>query len=372
MDYNENFRRFRVSDSMYDSWTKNRQPYIATVELLSACNLSCIHCYLGVHRQEPQQLTYAQLLHILDELREAGVLQIALTGGECMLRPDFPQIYEYAKKSGFLVTVFSNLTVLTQDILDKLIEYPPFSVEISLYGASEDTYRKITGQRVFEKVMSNIAVLVENKIHIGLKTPLIIQNSDDKQALEDIAKSFGTELRVGFAMSPTIDKELYPEKFALDLSTRFLHESSNAVGDTTGLKESDINNPWGEIYDSGGFVPQFICNPGVSDVFVDYMGNVAPCVAYRSISKSLLEHSFQEIWDGFAYLKKMPCLPNNKCIRCESRYFCTICVAEQDTLRNDFCYTPQDVCIYAQARKKYYKDQLCVSDVLDFIKESGM
>jgi Predicted Fe-S oxidoreductases len=372
MDYNENFQRFRISDTLYDSWTKNRQPYIATFELLSSCNLSCIHCYLGVHRMEPKQLTYTQVTHILDELKDAGVLQVALTGGECMLREDFSEIYEYAKKLGFLVTVFTNLTCLSETVLKKFIDYPPFCVEISLYGASEETYSRITGQRVFEKVMANIKSLFGSRIRFALKTPLIIQNSDDKGALEDIARSFGTDLRIAFAMSPTIDQELYPENFSLNLSTRFLHEISNVVGDITGLKESNIKNPWGAIYDAGEFVPQFICNPGVNDVFVDYKGYVSPCVAYRSKGLSLLEHSFQDIWDSFSCLKKMPVQRNYKCIRCESRYFCNICVAEQDMIHHDLCHIPKDVCVYAQARRKYYCEKKSISNVLDFIRESGM
>ena len=370
MDFNENFQRFRVSDEIYDSWTKNRQPYIATFELLSACNLKCIHCYLGVHRQKLEQLTYEQVIHVLDELVEAGVLQIALTGGECMLREDFPLIYEYAKKSGFLVTVFTNLTNLTDDILSKFIELPPFSVEISLYGASNETYKRITGEAVYDTVISNIEKLVSHNINVSIKTPIIKQNKDDQQKLEEIARSFNTELRVGFAMSPTIDHELYPEEFALDLCTRFKHEVRDVNRNDIKLKESDINNPWGVRYYAGEFAPQFICNPGVSDVFVDYKGNISPCVAFRSIGKNIFETPLKDIWKSFAWIKQLPAQPGNKCIHCESRYFCNICVAEQIDLFNNYCNTPEDVCIYAQARKKFYKDGVSTSDILNFIESS--
>lgn len=372
MEYEEGFPRFSISDDIYKVWVKDHQPYIATFELTPCCNFRCIHCYLGVHREEKQALSYDQVTHILDELKEAGVLQIALTGGECMMRKDFADIYLYAKRSGFLVTVFSNLSLLTDEILKCFSEYPPFSVEVSLYGASEETYESITGKRAFQQVLNNLQKLKEKDIHFSLKTPLILQNSKDEAALEKIAESFGKKLRIGFAMSPTIDCELYPTSFALDLETRFRHELSNAVNQEIGLNEADIENPWGEQLDSGAFAPQFICNPGVNDVFVDYMGNVLPCVAYRSKGKSLLSSSFSDIWESFRYFKSIPALPGNKCVRCDSRYFCSICVGEQDELYHDMCRIPHDVCIYAQARKKLYKDKEDPDAILTFIRENEL
>ena len=320
MDYEENFERLRISDEQYDSWTRDHQPYVATFELLPNCNFECIHCYLGVHRQEKEMLSLKKVKHVLDELQNAGVLQLALTGGECTLRKDFPEIYRYAKKLGFIVTVFTNASNITDDLMDAFCEFPPFSVEISLYGASRETYRRVTKRDAFDEVMSNIEKLYRSGIHFSLKTPLIKQNADDEEALEKIAKHYDLDLRIGFAMSPTIDKELYPEEYAIDLERRFLHEINNAIGLDTGLTEAEIHNPWGEIYDRGEFVPQYICNPGVSDVFVDYKGYVCPCIAYRNKGISLFEKSFEEIWKSFRYFKEIPVNPHSKCMRCQSRY----------------------------------------------------
>ena len=371
MDYDENFARFQISDDIYDEWTKNHQPYIATFELTPQCNFQCIHCYLGVHRTEPKILSYEQIIAIIDQLKDAGVLQLALTGGECTLRPDFPAIYEYAKKSGFIVSVFSNMSYLPEELLEMFKKYPPFSVEVSLYGASEDTYKTVTGHSAYRRVMQNLRTLHSCGIRISLKAPLILQNHKDQAMLEEIAHSIGTNLRIGFAMSPTIDQELYPVSFAIGIKERFLHEVENLVGKETGYKDADMENPWGDILDKGGFAPQFICNPGVSDVFVTYEGKVCPCVAYRSKGISLLEHDFFEIWDSFRNLKQIPALPDNKCIRCESRYLCNICVGEQDELYGDMCHRPLDVCVYAQARKRFYKDKQDISEILSFIDDAS-
>lgn len=368
MDYEENFQKLRISDEQYDSWTRDHQPYIATFELLPNCNFECIHCYLGVHRQYDNMLTFDEIKHVLDELQSAGVLQLALTGGECTLRNDFSQIYEYAKKLGFIVTVFTNASHITPEILRVFKEYPPFSIEISLYGASEETYLRVTKRNMFRTVMDNIETLYKEGIRFSLKTPLIVQNADDEEELEKIAQKYGQTLRIGFAMSPTIDKELYPEEYTIDLEKRFEHEINNSIGLDTGLTEAEIHNPWGEVFDRGEFVPQYICNPGVSDVFVDYQGNVCPCIAYRNKGKSLFDHSMKEIWQSFKYFKEIPVNPRSKCLRCQSRYFCSICLAEQENIYGDICHTPKDVCTYARARKMYYKDKKSKEAIIDFIR----
>ena len=66
MDYEESFEKQRISDEQYNSWTKDHQPYIATFELLPNCNFECIHCYLGVHRQENKILTTDEIRHVLN------------------------------------------------------------------------------------------------------------------------------------------------------------------------------------------------------------------------------------------------------------------------------------------------------------------
>lgn len=369
MDFEEGFERLTVSDALYDSWTRDHQPYICTFELLPNCNFKCIHCYLGVHRTVDEILDTDRIKYVLDELKRAGVLQLALTGGECTLRKDFLEIYEYAKRSGFIVTVFTNASHITDRMIRVFREYPPFSVDISLYGASEQTYKAITGEAAFQTVLDNVRKLYENGIHFTLKTPFIIQNIADGEKLREIARSFDTELRIGFAMSPTIDRELYPETFAVDLKTRFLFEADDAIALKSGYRDADTENHWGEVYDRGEFVPQFICNPGVSDVFVDYKGNVCPCIAYRSKGISIFEKPFDEIWSSFKDIKKIPALPGNKCIKCDSRYFCNICVAEQDTVYNDMCHRPPEVCAYAKARKRFFKDDWSVERVAAFLEE---
>ena len=58
---------------------------------------------------------------------------------------DFAEVYTRAKERGTLVTVFTNATLVDEDIVRLFEDLPPQEVEVSLYGASEDVYERVTG-----------------------------------------------------------------------------------------------------------------------------------------------------------------------------------------------------------------------------------
>src|SRR2546427_12764427 len=91
-----------------------------------------------------QELSFPEIVRIMNEIHEAGCLELTLTGGEPLARRDFLDIYTYAKQKGFLVTVFTNGTLLTEKIAAYRLQYPPAMIEISFHGLTEDSFERIT------------------------------------------------------------------------------------------------------------------------------------------------------------------------------------------------------------------------------------
>ena len=79
----------------------NSIPWFVTVELTLNCNLKCLHCY-NFDRQHsmPDNLkitmSKSRILKLIDELKRAGTLMIAFSGGEALLEPN---LFEYIKKA---------------------------------------------------------------------------------------------------------------------------------------------------------------------------------------------------------------------------------------------------------------------------------
>lgn len=362
-------KALQIDEYNNEIWKHNRQPLVATFELNPNCNLHCIHCYLGKHRVTDKMLSLDQIKEILDWLADAGVLHLALTGGECTIRKDLPEIYEYAKKKGFLVTLFTNGVEIPEEIYDLFEKYPPFYVDISLYGASEDTYEVITGKRVFRKVINTFEKLYEKGIVFGIKTPIMRQNQKDFEKMNKIAEKYGVPYRTGYVMLSTIDSETYPIEFMIPASEMIKLEVSDPIMKEIGFNDADTVNPWGERFKNGEFVPLFICNPGVNDVIVDFKGNICPCAGYRHIGKNIFESSFKEIWKSFEYLKKIPATSKNKCIHCQSRFFCRVCPAEQEQKTGDLESVSPEICAFAHAKKMFYKDRMSLESILETLNK---
>ncbi len=134
----DQFRRKLIS-----KWLAQRVPLAGSMELDLNCNLQCVHCYRDGDWPR-RALGTGEVIEILDQMAEAGTLWLLLTGGEIFLRPDFFEIYEHARRSGFLITLFTNATLITEEIADHLAAQPPRKIEVTLYGTTRETYEKVT------------------------------------------------------------------------------------------------------------------------------------------------------------------------------------------------------------------------------------
>src|SRR5215831_2575170 len=163
---------------------QKRIPIEGTLETTYRCNLNCVHCYVnepaGSVEERERELSLERLKQLIDEIVAEGTLFVLFTGGEVLLRPDFPDLYLYARAQGLLVTIFTNGTLVTDRIADLFAEHRPDKVEISLYGMTRETYDRVT--RVpgsFDKCIAGIKRLVERGVPLTLKTMALAWNHQE-------------------------------------------------------------------------------------------------------------------------------------------------------------------------------------------------
>src|ERR1700704_176399 len=115
-----------LSRSIHQHYSGQRAPLEVSIEVPRRCPLECLHCYnnlpMGDQDARSGERTLAEHCRLLDELRDAGCLWLLYTGGEVFARKDFLDIYTEAKKRGFLVTIFTNGTLITPRVADYLAE----------------------------------------------------------------------------------------------------------------------------------------------------------------------------------------------------------------------------------------------------------
>jgi radical SAM protein with 4Fe4S-binding SPASM domain len=210
------------SGKIHSSLNGKRMPLDVSLELTYRCNNGCVHCFCNLPSHDPKalqnELKTAEIKGILDELSGMGTLWLLLTGGEPLLRQDFEEIYIYAKKKGFVITIFTNGTLIDKEIVNTFKHYPPFAVEVTLYGATKETYEKVTRSAgSYQKCIEGIRHLLGAELNVKLKTMAITSNRHEIGAMDRMAEEFGCEFRFDPMIQKRIDCNNYshPERYRL-------------------------------------------------------------------------------------------------------------------------------------------------------------
>jgi radical SAM protein with 4Fe4S-binding SPASM domain len=304
-----------------------RIPLTGSLELTSRCNLNCIHCYLGPHpgpgRTDLKEMDTAKVLSVIDEITEAGCLNLLLTGGEPLLRKDFSEIYGHAKRNGMLVTIFSNGTRITDDVVSLFVDLPPRAVEISLYGATEDVYEAITQVKgSYKRCLQGIRRLLDADIPVELKTMLMTLNSHELLNMESMANDLGVKFRFDAAIFPKLNGDRSP------ISLRVPPEDVVAKE----FSDEDRYSQWKDFYHRVESTPArdrlYTCGAGINSFHIDAYGKLKPCLMITSVAYSLERGDFATGWrDVMSLIEEKKPRDAYKCNSCEKAPLCGYCPA---------------------------------------------
>jgi radical SAM protein with 4Fe4S-binding SPASM domain len=325
------------SAGFHDRVRSRRIPTEAIIEVTRRCPLKCAHCYNNLPMADRaalrSELSYEEHCRILDELAEVGTLWLLFTGGEIFARHDFLDIYTYAKKKGFLVTLYTNGTLITPKVADYLTEWRPFNIEITLYGRTKETYERLTGiPGSFERCLRGIELLKERALPLKLKTVAVTLNKHEVLEMKRFAEEeLGVEFKYDSLMNPRIDCSDSP--LAVRLSAEEVVEfdliDRERVGSWQKLA-ADLQNPviWGDdVYHCGG---------GLTSFAVDPEGKMSICVLSHSDEYDLRRGSVKAGWENFlSQVRFKKETRPSKCRTCQIRASCGMCPANGELENGD-------------------------------------
>lgn len=307
---------------------ETRIPIAATLELTRRCNLNCIHCYLGdqaeQHRRQPSELDTGAVKQALTEWAEAGCLYLTLTGGEPLLRPDFAEIYRHARELGLVVTVFTNGTLVTEQITALFREYPPRKVEISLYGATAATHDGITGRPgSHRRAWEGVRRLLAAGVRVELKTVLMKPNLAELEELERQAAGCGVPFRHDSALFPCLEGG---SRAPLDLR---ISPEEAVLAD---LAAPHQKKQWRERIEAVLAVPPderlYPCSAGRTAFHADPFGNLSPCILAEPYARAPAGRSFPEIWEQeLGAIQERRWTRTDTCLTGDERGACAHCPA---------------------------------------------
>ena len=285
-------------------------PYSVGVEVTARCNLDCIHCY-HVLASGPE-LGLAEMRSLMDDLAALGTMELTLTGGEPFLRPDFPEILRYAVENrGFLVKVFSNLTLLTPDLAALLARLSVHRVETSILGPDAALHDALTRRPgAFDAVIAGICLLREHGVRVEAKTVLMRQNLPALDDMYALAGRLGIRFRHDDGIFVESDGRRRP--LALRISDRDVVRDRKRRG-----YNALVDKPRA-------------CNAGRSVMHVSPDGSVYPCGPFPLAAGNVREQPLGEIWRRSPLMERVRSLTGadyGVCRGCRYLLRCNGCLA---------------------------------------------
>lgn len=294
-------------------------PVSASLDLTSRCNLKCLHCFLRYEGVNPRDKTTREVIHVLDILRDFGVLFLVLTGGDPFVRPDFKPLYLAAKRNGFFLTLFSNGTLLDEDLMDFLADQPPRRIELTAYGHTEATYEAVTGiPGSFGKFRKTVEGLLRRGLLLRLKSMALRTNAHELEAIRDWALALGCDFRYDAIVHPCLDGDAFPLNERLDPATiaRFRHRDRERL---RGADSDTAPTPHRQYL--------FECGAGLLTVHVDSRHQAHPCMSWRWDPFDMTGKPTLAAWQThITELRNRPA-PGGPCDTCGDRNHCQSCAA---------------------------------------------
>ncbi len=168
------------------------------IEITPRCNLNCRHCYInrpaGDRAAKSEEWSLDEWTGVVRQAAELGALDLTITGGEPVLHPDFREIYLMAKRLGFVITLYSNATMISEENLSLLKEYPPRLIEVTVYGVSETVYERISRVKgSYRRFREGLDRLIEAGLPVVLKAMLLRSNRHEFGAILDFCREHNAE-----------------------------------------------------------------------------------------------------------------------------------------------------------------------------------
>ena len=306
--------------------SRERTPLEGSIELTFRCNLRCTHCYVnepsGDLRAKRQELNTAEILRITDEVVDLGCLWMLLTGGEALLRPDFPQIYLHMKKKGLLVTLFTNGTMITPRMADLLAEWPPLVVEITIYGSTQAVYERVTEiPDSYRRCIRGIELLLDRKVRLRLKTVPITLNYADMERMLSLAAGYGLEFEWDPLVNCRVDGGSRPS------TVRLSPDQIVTLENREPKRVAHYREEFGDRAYTESRMDLFNCGAYLHSFHIDPYGNLFPCMLVRWPAYNLREGSFRRGWyESFPAMRDRVRTKTLPCDTCQINATCDRCV----------------------------------------------
>ena len=287
-------------------------PLSVQLDLTYRCNERCIHCYLD--HDDHGEMTTSEITDLLDQLADAGVFFLTLSGGEILMRKDFFEILEYARALMFCVKLKTNAVLIREREAERIRSLSVNAVQISIYSHRpevHDAITKIPGS--LARSVKAIRFLKACGLKVTIANVLMLQNFQDYLGVRALAAELGVEASIDPTITPKMDGDR--SLVALNIDSTALasvFRDSSLVGNV-----DEFCAPPAAADDAD--LDASPCSAGHTACYVSPYGDVYPCVQFPLPSGNVRQTRFLDIW------RHSPQLDEVRSITARDLPSCSVC-----------------------------------------------
>jgi radical SAM protein with 4Fe4S-binding SPASM domain len=296
-------------------------PLSVQLDLTYRCNERCIHCYLD--HDDHGEMTTAEIKDLLDQMVDAGVFYLTISGGEIMMRRDFFEILEHARARTFCINLKTNGVLIRKKEAARLRELGVERVQISIYSHRAEVHDAITKMPgSFRQSIEAVRFLRAQGLRVTMANVLMVQNSLDYQSV----KALAAELDAKFMIDPTITPMMDGDRSILNLNVdQATLQGVFRDGALVGNVEEFCAPPGSVDEEALNMLP---CSAGHTACYVSPYGDVYPCVQFPLPCGNVRRAKFVDIWRDSPQLKEVRSITLRdmpSCSQCTHGATCTRC-----------------------------------------------
>ena len=325
-DTKVNVDKIPMTDAANRQYTLGFPPYVLSaplkvlLELTHNCNLKCGHCFADADYCKKSEkgymegeLTTEQWCKVIDNILDAGVFEILLSGGEATMRKDLLDIAAHIQKRGASYCLLSNTTLIDDAMAKKLKETGCEKVESNMDGYDAETYDRFRGvEGSFGATLKGIKACLDNDLPVRCNVMETKMNIFDLKKIVDKAYEIGVREvcvvplesggRAKVNAHLAFGEEDMPalNAFYKDVSAWFdeKYGKTDMVLFTPNMLSPDQEGRFAKVFDISGLMPS--CGAGKIHCTIDPYGDIKLCPSDDNVLKkegnNLLTRDLKEIW----------------------------------------------------------------------------
>ena len=325
-------------------------PILVVWDCTHACNLMCKHCYLDAQTKLPNELSTEEAKRMIDDLASSGVVVLAFSGGEPLMRKDLLELVEYAHETGMYLALATNGTLITKEVAKNLKEAGIEYVEISLDGKDASTHDRFRGvPGMFDRSVEGIKNCVAEGLYTCVATTPTKHNLQDIPQIYELARDLKAARLVLFNFIPTgrgagmaegdispdereaLLKQMFEKNY--DGTTEVLSTAPQYARVALGLEGISVGHflTYKKVDSLMLTLLEFIggCGAGRHYCCIRPNGDIEPCVFMRLKIGNVRESKLLDVWHNSPVLEQLRDRSKlqGHCAVCDHKYICGGCRA---------------------------------------------